>query len=233
MSYRESHSKLIQYAGGIVENDLFVSKFGVKLITETKSVIPPDILDVFQIDKSSSESHNILELNSKITFMNCNKKDDNYVERLYNDLGHTSISSNFHVGFLVAGVTGETLLEFVSSVANISRLTTSRTMANKDTLYLVEDEIDKLYVEKFIELRRNYLISRSIKNKDPLDKDEIEKRNRFNLFTKVLSFTISMSLDNWKWYLDKKINSDYELEFKKVCIEIRDILIGKYSSFIK
>lgn len=238
MDYLLNHSKLVEATGGKVVDNLFITKFGVQVITETKSVISPEIIDIFNINPKLSETHNILELNSKITYLNFNKTNDDFVEDIYNNKKHTSISSNLHIGFIIAGVSGETVLEFVSSFANISRETTSRTLANLDTLYVVEDELDIEYARKFLSLRNEYIEKRNNKYIDSPSsvkekRNRIERINKFNLFTKALSFTISMSLDNWIWYLDKKINNDYEIEFQKVCLNIYNILKNKYPDFVK
>lgn len=233
MDYRIFHSQLIQLAGGEVEEDLFVIKPGVCLNSVTRSVTPSAILDLFNIDKELSDAHKLLELNSKITYLTHAQKGKEYVEDIYNNKKHVSISNNFHVGFLVAGASGETLLEFVSSNANIDRLTTSRTKANEDTLYIVEDDLDKEYIKEFIGLRKLYLKDRRGTAPEKLTRDDIERANKFNLFTKALSFTVSMSLDNWLWYLDKKISQDYEYEFKAVCIEIKRILNENFPDFVE
>lgn len=198
----------------------------------TKSVVSQEVLDLFNVDDNLDSPYKILELNSKITYLNTCKQSPNYIEHIYNDLGHISISNNLHVGFIIAGVSGETLLEFTSSIANISRLTTSRTLSMEDTLYTIYDDIDKKYINQFISIRNEYLKERKNNILNKRTKNDIEIANKFNLFTKAMSFTISMSLDNWKWYLDSKISNDYEIEFKNVCIEIKNILKKTYSDFI-
>lgn len=56
----------------------------------------------------------------------------------------------------IAGVKGETLLEFASNSANISRQTTSRNKSANDILYVVR-EGDIPFVEEYLKLRAECL----------------------------------------------------------------------------
>lgn len=220
MSVRENISKLIEYSGGKVIDDRYVVEPGILLISKTENVIPKEIKDLFNL---TSDNKQLAELNARITYMNFKETRKNYVEDIINNAKHHSILSNINLGFLVTGVKGETLLEFASSVANISRQTTSRTRSADDTLYVVKEE-DISFVEEYLKLRNNYLDKYYLTK----DKDDIEKRNEFNLFTKAMSFTVSMNLAEWIYYVDKKIIQDYEYELKSVCIKIKELIKKEY-----
>lgn len=220
MSVRENISKLIEYSGGKVIGDRYVVEPGILLISKTENVIPKEIKDLFNL---TSDDKQLAELNARITYMNYKETRKNYVEDIINNAKHHSILSNINLGFLVTGVKGETLLEFASSVANISRQTTSRTRSADDTLYVVKEE-DISFVEEYLKLRNNYLDKYYLTK----DKDDIEKRNEFNLFTKAMSFTVSMNLAEWIYYVDKKIIQDYEYELKSVCIKIKELIKKEY-----
>lgn len=220
MSIREKISKLIQYSKGEVLDDRYVLKPGVMLISKTVNLIPDDIASLFNL---TDDNKQLAELNARVTYMNFNESREDYIENIINNYKHYSILSNINLGFLITGVKGETLLEFVSSTANISRQTTSRTRSADDTLYVVSNnDIDS--VNDFLKIRDEYL------EKYPLtkDKDEIEKRNEFNLFTKAMSFTVSMNLADWICYVDKKINQDYEYEFQEICRRIKELIREEY-----
>lgn len=220
MSTRENISKLIEISGGKVLDNRFVLEPGVMLISKTENVIPDEISKLFHLTEDNKQ---LAELNARITYMNFKEPRENYLEDIVNKLHHQSILSNINLGFLVTGVKGETLLEFASSSANISRQTTSRTKSADDTLYVAK-ESDVEFINEFLKIREEYL-SNHPSNKD---KDEIEYRNEFNLFTKAMSFTISMNLYDWIYYVDKKIIQDYEYELKYICQKIKEIIKKEY-----
>lgn len=220
MNTREKTSRLIEYCGGKVIDDRYVIEPGVILISRTQNVIPENISELFHL---TDENKQLAELNARITYMNFNEPRPNYVEDIINNKKHQSILSNINLGFLIAGVKGETLLEFTSSSANISRQTTSRTRSADDTLYVVR-EGDIPFIEEYLKLRTEYLSA----HPEEQDKDDIEKRNEFNLFTKAMSFTVSMNLYDWVYYVDKKIIQDYEYEFKDICRRIKAIIKKEY-----
>lgn len=220
MSTREKISKLIECSGGRVINDRYVTSPGVMLISRTENVIPIEVADLFNL---TDDDKQLAELNARITYMNFKEPRDGYIENIINNVGHYSVLSNINLGFLVTGVKGETLLEFASSIANISRQTTSRTRSADDTLYVVREE-DIPFVEEYLKIREDYLEQYPLTK----DKNDIEKRNEFNLFTKAMSFTISMNLADWIYYVDKKIIQDYEYEFKSICMKIKELIKREY-----
>lgn len=224
MNTRENISKLIELTGGKVLDNRFVIEPGVVLISKTENIIPTDIAKLFNL---TEENKQLAELNARITFMNFKEPREDYVENIINNLKHQSILSNINLGFLITGVKGETLLEFASSSANISRQTTSRTRSADDTLY-VASERNFSYINDFLKLRKSYTDKYPLTN----DKDDIEKRNEFNLFTKAMSFTISMNLYDWIYYVDKKIIQDYEYELKTICMKIKELIKLEYPYII-
>lgn len=220
MNTREKISKLIEYSGGEVLDKRYVLKPGVMLISKTVNLIPTDISSLFNL---TDDNKQLGELNARITFMNFNESREDYIEKIINKFKHHSILSNINLGFLIAGVKGETLLEFASSTANISRQTTSRTRSADDTLYVASDSDFEL-INEFLKIRNKYLENHPLTT----NKDEIEKRNEFNLFTKAMCFTVSMNLADWIWYIDKKTTQDYEYEFQEICKRIKEIIKKDY-----
>lgn len=220
MTTIEKISRLIELCGGTVLENRYVLNPGVILISKTENVIPEEVSNLFNLTEDNKQ---LAELNARITYMNFNEAKDEYIEGIINGLKHHSILSNITLGFLVVGVKGETLLEFASSSANISRQTTSRTRSADDTLYVVS-EGDIPFIQEYLPIRNAYLKS----HKSSKNKDDIEKRNEFNLFTKAMSFTISMSLYDWIYYIDKKLLQDYEYELKDICRKIKEIIKKEY-----
>ncbi len=220
MNTRENISKLIEITGGKVLDNRFVLEPGVVLISKTENVIPEDICKLFKLTDNNKQ---LAELNARVTYMNFKEPREKYLENIVNNLHHQSILSNINLGFLVTGVKGETLLEFASGRANISRQTTSRTISADDTLYVARKE-DMEYINEFLKIREEYVKKHASHN----SKDDIEIRNEFNLFTKAMSFTISMNLYDWIYYIDKKINQDYEYELKVICKKIKEVIKSEY-----
>ncbi|MCI8461077.1 MAG: hypothetical protein HFE81_06730 [Bacilli bacterium] len=220
MTTRENIASLIEYSGGKVIADRYVIEPGVLLISKTTNVIPQKISNLFNL---TDDNKQLAELNARITYMNFKSPRENYIEDIVNSIKHHSVLTNITLGFLVTGIKGETLLEFTSSIANISRQTTSRTRTADDTLYVANEE-DIPFVEEYMSLRKAYLEKHSLSK----DKDGIEKRNEFNLFTKAMSFTISMTLADWIYYVDKKIIEDYEYELKSICMKIKELIKKEY-----
>ena len=220
MNTRDNISKLIEATGGKVLDNRFVLEPGVILISKTENVIPDEICELFHLTEDKKQ---LAELNARITYMNFKEPRENYLEDIVNGFHHQSILSNITLGFLITGVKGETLLEFASSSANISRQTTSRTKSANDTLYVASEENIE-YINQFLKIREDYLANHSLAK----NKDDIEYQNEFNLFTKAMSFTISMNLYDWIYYVDKKIIQDYEYELKSICKKIKELIRQEY-----
>lgn len=153
MSIRDNINELIKLSGGEVVDNRFVTKPGVMMISKTVNMIPESIASLFNL---TDDNKQLAELNARITYMHFKEAKDDYLEEIVNVKKHQSILSNINLGFLVAGVKGETVLEFVSSSANISRQTTSRTISANDTLYVASVE-DIPFIEEYLRLRDNYL----------------------------------------------------------------------------
>ncbi len=225
MDYLNTSEKLILSTGGNVINHRYVTQFGVMMISRTQDFISDEIAQAFNL----STKQKGMELNAKLTYLNSKVASSDYVENIFRVRGEKSIANNIHIGFIIAGIKEETVLEFASSTANISRQTTSKTKSATDMLYVIQDESDIPYIEKFLSLRETWK-SRFILTHQ---KDYIlERANEFNLCTKAMSINISMSLQDWTSYLSRKINTGYEYELEKVCMEIRRQLCKLYPNFL-
>lgn len=224
MDYLITSEKLILLTGGTVINHRYVTQFGVMMISRTDDFIPDEIAQVFNL----STEHKGMELNAKLTYLNSKSTSADYVENIFRVRDEKSIANNIHISFIIAGIKEETVLELVSSTANISRQTTSKTKSATDMLYVIQDESDIPYIEKFLSLRETWKSRFSLTGKKDY---ALERANEFNLCTKAMSITMSMSLQDWSNYLSKKINTGYEYELEKVCIEIRKQLSELYPNF--
>lgn len=225
MDYLTTSENLILLTGGNVINHRYVTQFGVMMISKTQDFIPDEIAQAFNL----STEQKGMELNAKLTYLNFKATSADYVENIFRVRGEKSIANNIHIGFIIAGIKEETVLEFTSSTANISRQTTSKTRSAIDMLYVIQDESDIPYIEEFLNLRETWKSRFSLT--PPAENYTLERANEFNLCTKAMSITMSMSLQDWSNYLSRKINTGYEYEFEKVCIEIQRQLCELYPDF--
>ncbi len=224
MEYLKTSEKLIQLTGGEVLNHRYVTRFGVMKSSQTQDCITDEIAQAFKL----STKQKGMELNAKLTYLNAKYTNTDYVEKIFRDRGETSITNDIHIGFIIAGIKEETVLELVSSIANISRQTTSRTKSAIDTLYVIQDESDIPYIEEFLKLRETWKSRFTLTNQKD---DTLERCNEFNLCIKAMSIKMSMSLQDWNGYLKRKINTGYEYELERVCIEIYHQLQELYPNF--
>lgn len=224
MDYMTTLEELIHLTGGTVIHHRYVTKFGVMMTSRTIDFIPDEIAETFHL----STEQKAMELNAKLTYINSKATSADYVENIFRVRGEKSIANNIHITFLIAGIKEETVLELASSTANISRQTTSKTKSATDMLYVIQDESDIPYIEKFLSLRETWKSRFNLTNKKDYT---LERANEFNLCTKALSITMSMSLQDWSNYLSRKINKGYEYELEMVCIEIRKQLYELYPNF--
>lgn len=224
MDYLETSEELIRLTGGEVVKHRYVTRFGVMKTSQTQDFITDEIAQVFNL----STEQKGMELNAKLTFLNSKTTSTDYVEKIFRCRGEKSIANDIHIGFIVAGIKEETVLELVSSIANISRQTTSKSKSATDTLYVIQDEADIPYIEEFLKLRETWKSRFNLtRQKDYI----LERANEFNLCTKAMSIKMSMSLQDWSGYLSRKINTGYEYELERVCIEIRKQLCELYPNF--
>ncbi len=224
MDYLTTSENLILLTGGNVINHRYVTQFGVMMISKTQDFIPDEIAQAFNL----STEQKGMELNAKLTYLNSKATSADYVENIFRVRGEKSIANNIHIGFIIAGIKEETVLELTSSTANISRQTTSKTRSAIDMLYVIQDESDIPYIEEFLNLRETWKSRFSL---TPQKNYTLERANEFNLCTKAMSIIMSMSLQDWSNYLSRKINTGYEYEFEKVCIEIQRQLCELYPDF--
>jgi hypothetical protein len=166
------------------------------------------------IDSSRPEFEQSAEFNSRITYLSFKDEASSSLEfnsDMVNRFGHRSVYNDQHVTFLIAGVSLETCLEFVAHrEATVARLTSSKTKSQIDTLYRVFSESQKESILKFIEFKNN------VSN---IGDTEID--NMFNLSSKAISFTITMSIKDWhKTLIGRLSNIGVEKEVIEVSCRI-------------
>ncbi len=199
--YAKLHRELIENANGIVD-DIFVLKTGV-MITK-KSQVTSDALALFEkmnIDTERTTHEQHAEFNSRITYLSFPEEKQSakeYHEKLIKKYGHRSIYNDEYVTFLIAGCAVETALEFTAhNEATIARLTSSKTNAQNAPLFKLLGK-DKTFHEKQKQLIYDVLsYKNALEGNEREEKQKNEFWNILNLGSKVISFTITMSIKDW------------------------------------
>ena len=230
--FQERHVKLIESAGGLVEDGLFVSKPGIMITKQSRiTEEAKELFNLMNIDDNEDQASQHAEFNSRLTYLSF--KDEKESSRQYNDdminkYGHLSVYNDEYITFLVAGCSVETELEFIAhNEATVARLTSSKTNAQNEPLYSIQEgnkEIQKEFIKEQIELKSRY-------------KNLIECKEVFNMMTfgtKAVSFTITMSLKDWhKTLIGRLSHHGVELEMVRIMEDIAKMLKTEYPYLIK
>ncbi len=235
--YKRIHSELILKAGGIVEEDLFVTKVGV-LLTKKSNITSQakDIFNQLNIDTNVSESEQHAEFNSRLTYLSFkteNSSSSEYNRKMIQEYGHRSVYNDEYVTFLIAGCSVETMLEFIAhNEATVARLTSSKTNAQNETLYRIQENN---LSNDFIEFQKNMVKEYLSKLKtmcNPTNDIENEICNVLNLGNKAVSFTITMNIKDWhKTMIGRLSKHGVEYEMLEIMESILDILKKEYPLF--
>lgn len=205
-----SHEKIILSAGGSVSGNL-VNSFGIKIISRTVFSDDYDIQQAFEIKSNTP----LEEVNAKVTYLS-SSKNETYLKNI---IGRNhNIYHGDMVSILIAGIKESTVLELVSSSSfKCDRLTTSKTKAASETLY-VKTRIPDKYLNEFCDLRNK--MKKECSNLGL----SLEELNEFNLETKALSLVIHGNIYDTYLYTIKKLKEDYEYELQQVCRTIKELL---------
>ena len=218
--------KLLHECGGTIEDELFVIDPGCKIINMTKPTnFAHNLFNKLDIT-NEYEYESIGEFNARLCYLSFNNKKNNITDTIIN-LGHLSVYNDIHITFLIVGVSDEVMKEFVAhNEAKVSRLTSSKTNAQKNTLYRVFGSAESIknqkeFINKFISLRQEYIDN--FKTKEP-----IEIVNMFNLGTKCSTFTFSMNIKDYHKLFIGRIpengnEHDVRLICKKMCNSLNEI----------
>lgn len=225
MTLKEKHINLIELSGGTVLKNSYVVKPGIIIIQESKPTNEAETL--FHCLNLNTDFFPAAELNSRLTYMsfsNDTNTSEEYLKKIVFEHGHLSIFNDTYITVLLAGVSLESELEFVShNEAKISRLTSSRTNTQNEPLYVIFNEDEIPFYESFNNLSKPIF---SEKN----NKDNLEFLNRMNPASKAVSFTISMSLKDWhKTFIGRFSNNGVEKEVQMICSVILSKLRENYS----
>jgi hypothetical protein len=240
--YHEKMIRLIQISGGQLDNtQLFVLKPGCMILNMTQeSTQGAEVYKLFNIDIDKPNYEQRAEFKSRITYLSFPDEAANareYNEKMAKEYQHLSVHSSTQIEFLIAGVSIETCLEFVShSEAKVARLTSSKTKAMDDTLYRLQGSPDEIQLQKqlilaFIEMKEKY--EQDFKPRS-LSSNGTEFVNMLNLCSKVNALTYSMNLKDYhKLFIGRLSNHGNEQEVQEVCTLMCKILHAQFPLVIK
>ena len=222
MNYQEMHKRLIIESSGIVENNIIIEP-GVKIIAKT---------ELTDFSKKLFEEifiSSLPDLNSKITYMNFVEKN---LEDIVSKLGHLSIYNDTYVSILITGISVEAELELIAhNEAKIARLTSSRTKAQEEPLFVLPDSY-KNKMKEFESYINGIISLRNSTFDNPKNKDELEAYNYLPF--KAVSLNMSMSLKDWhKTMIGRLSNEGVEIEIQKIFKKINQELRKEYPNIIK
>jgi hypothetical protein len=216
--------RLVEAAGGLVSEGLFVERPGIMLLAAT-ALTPrsAELFEVMNIDIDRPEYEQLAEFNSRVTYLSFPDERSSgaadFNRRMVKEYGHLSVHSATTATFLIAGVSVETSLELVAhSEAKVARLTSSRTRAMDQTLYRVQGaesdrEAQRSLVKEAVAQRTRWLAA----NPAP-DLDGREWRNRLNLGAKATALTFTMSIKDFhKTFIGRLSPHGVEAEVAEVC----------------
>lgn len=222
------HVELIQLAHGVVE-DIFVLKPGI-MITQVSSPTPEfnKLAEAISLDNNRPFYEQHAELNARITYMSFknDKSSEGYNRDMVDTYKHLSVYNDCSVTILLAGISLEATLEITAhNEASIARLTSSKTKAQSEPLFVIEpncDIIQKEYIKKILEIKKNYCVN------------DLEIDNRLYPSNKAISLTVTMSLKNWhKTLIGRLSRSGVEREMLIICENICSLLHERFPLVIK
>lgn len=226
--------KIIQATGGVVEDDLFVTRPGIMVESATALTTgASNLFNLLNIPRDLDDYERVGEFHSRLTYMNFQDhalvpNSMHYNERMAKEFGHLSVHASTVVTFIIAGVSLETAMEFVAhGEAKIARLTSSNTKAMDDTLYRLQGSEEERTEQKslildFLRLRAKHNIRTR------------EFRNINNLGSKVTVLSFSMTIKDYhKLFIGRIPIVGNETEVREVSMAMCDVLHSQYPLVIR
>lgn len=242
VKHKERLRKLILNSGGEIEDSIYVTKPGIRLLAATElTPSAREVFDEMNIDGSRPEYERMAEFNSRITYLSFRdepKSSEDFNRKMVEEYGHLSVHSAYNATFLLAGVAMETCLEVIAhNEANVARLTSSRTKAMDETLYRISGdeeaiEIQKKEIVRIRNFRERGHVSHELKD-DP-DLDHREWLNRLNIGCKAVALTCTMNIKDYhKTFIGRLSHHGVETGMREVCEGMCEILHRRYPLVIQ
>lgn len=216
--YVDKMKRLVLEAGGIIEEERYVTQPGCVVVSEsTQTEEGARLCEALHIDRSRPEYEQRAEFSSRVTYLSfpeAPQQADQYNEKMARVYQHLSVHSSTVVQFLIAGISIETSLELIAhGEAKVGRLTSSKTKAMDETLYRLigsseEQAAQKRCIEQFIPLREQW------KNEGL----KTEFMNMLNLPLKCTALTYTMNLKDFhKLFIGRLSEHGNETEVQEIC----------------
>lgn len=211
--------KLLQFTLASVHGK-YVTTCGIRVLKHTDVIQGIDeLVETFNIDSNQSDETILAEFAARITYCSWPKGAYDPIQYHAKLQGHSGVYELKETAILIAGCSIECILELVSNRSNRScRVTSSRTKAMRDTYYACSNPIMIPWINKFLELRAEFLTTNSTM--------ELETLNQYNLCSKAGAILISMNNHEWKQLIDGRLspNSHCEEEYRNLLMRIREII---------
>lgn len=227
--YRQRMKGLILAAGGEIEDNLFVTKPGVKMIAETEFSRAENLWSIFSSLKCNSDIFNgqgtaylgLAEFNAKLADLNSKESNiHEFLETMADEFGHLSVFQMTQVSFFIAGISMETSMELVAhSEAEIGRLTSSKTQAMLGPFYRIWGTPEEREIQKRLIIAAQvarFRVSQSFVF-GKFD-NSVEWYNINNLGSKATALTFTMKLKDFhKFFTGRLSRHGNEQEVQEVC----------------
>jgi thymidylate synthase ThyX len=225
------HKQIIEQAGGIIEEDIFVVKSGILIMAETQET--QEAKKILKLTNTNSK----VEFDYRLTYLTFPKEynkevSNKYVKKMTQEIEHLSVWGSYYVSFLLAGISIETSLELTAHTeARFSRITSSKTKCMNNPLFKVQGSPEEIKIQKdtikeIIKLQNSQ--NRNITN------DSNEFVNMLWPASKCTTITYTMSLKDFhRLFLGRLKEHGNETELKEICKQMCKMLHERYSQIIR
>jgi hypothetical protein len=231
-SPREHLIRLIERAGGLVEDGRYVTRPGCLLLAETRPTPEAEALfDELHLDPTRPAYERLGEFNGRITYLAFPEAPSSaaYNEALARKHQHLSVHGPTHVTLLLAGLSIEVAFELCSHrEARVARLTTSRTRAMDDPLYRLfgtdeERRWQRAQLDLLLDQRR---AAGDLREGSP---DGRELFNRLDAGARATALTYTMSIKDFHTlFIGRLPPGGNEAELRDLCARMCSLLAPRY-----
>jgi len=232
-------ARLVEAAGGEVEEDRYVTRPGCRILARTTlSSEAAAIFEQVGIDRERPEYEQLAEFGAGLTYLSFQHSDaEAFNRRMARELQHLSVHAATSVTFLLAGVSVETSLELLAHAeAKVARLTSSKTRAMNETLYRLQGSseqraMQRAYIEAFL---RERAVFEGQHHPREGSADDNELFNILNLGAKATALTYTMSLKDYhRLFIGRLTPQGNETEVREVCALMCRLLQADYPLVIR
>jgi len=218
----ELKHKILINSGAVIEDDIFITKPGICIISESKLSNATGLFD-----NTEDDYIQLGGLGAKICYMS-----EKSSEELCEDMskyGHYSIYNGIYVTFLIAGTSIESMLELLAHrESTSSRQTTSKTNSQNMPYYRIQGTREQMDLQK--EFILEHLKIRKLYEERFRETKQIpEFFNMLDVSCKSACFEYTMSLKDFRKTISSRIPKfGNETEVRYIFMNILELLYQKY-----